>query len=133
MPKSLNHRSITQCSITMQHKFILSQCPNQQHHPHVWNKLSSGAHGTATSVQHNGEDDSRATNKSRTNVSSTNASAEMCAHNACPSINKPKSDTVDPNFHNWGYKTSCLKLNLESDNRMTRAESAGGLSRTIGP
>lgn len=55
------------------------------------------------------------------------------AHNAYASINKPKTDTVDPNFHNWGYKTSCLKLNLESDNRMTRAESAGGKSKTKGP
>lgn len=57
----------------------------------------------------------------------------MCANNAYTNINKPKRDTVDPNFHNWGYKTSCLKLNLENDNRMTRAESAGGESKTKGP
>lgn len=72
-------------------------------------------------------DDSRArTKETKSNIGSTNASAKMCAHNAYASINKPKRDTVDPNLHNWGYKASCLKLNWESDNRMARAESAGG-------
>lgn len=69
--------------------------------------------------------------KNKSNISSTNASAKMCAHNTYARINKAKRDTVD--FHNWGYKTSCLKLNLESDNRMARAESAGGESKTKGP
>lgn len=89
MLKFLNHK--TRCNIMVQYKFILSQCPKQQHHPHVWNKLSLGANGTTMSVQTQrtwmtAEQEKK---KKKTNISSTNASAKMCAHNAYASINKP--------------------------------------------